>query len=52
VTFRRGDPAHLPFPDESFDVVTSTGAVHHFPSPSQAISEMARVCAAGGRLAI
>lgn len=52
ISFSEGQATALPFPDESFHIVTSAGALHHFPSPSQAISEMARVCAPGGRLAI
>jgi len=52
VRFSLGDPAWLPFPDESFDLVLSAGAVHHFPAPGQVLAEMARVCRAGGRVAI
>ncbi len=52
VTFREGDPGSLPFPDDTFDLVTSAGALHHFAPPSGALAEMARVCAPGGRVAI
>ncbi len=52
VTFSEADPASLPFPDGGFDIVTSAAAVHHFASPRQALAEMARVCAAGGKVAI
>jgi ubiquinone/menaquinone biosynthesis C-methylase UbiE len=49
VIFMRGDAAALPFLDESFDVVVSRFAVHHFERPEVQIAEMRRV---GGRLAI
>ncbi|MBI2913454.1 MAG: class I SAM-dependent methyltransferase [Chloroflexi bacterium] len=52
VAFSEADPASLPFPDGSFDLVTASGAVHHFASPAQVFSEMARVCAPGGTVAI
>lgn len=52
VTFSEGDPAALQFPGESFDLITSAGAVHHFASPAQVFSEMARVAVPGGRVAI
>jgi SAM-dependent methyltransferase len=34
---------HLPFADESFDVVTCRIAAHHFPDLAAAVEEMARV---------
>jgi SAM-dependent methyltransferase len=34
---------HLPFADESFDVVACRIAVHHFPDALAAVKEMARV---------
>jgi SAM-dependent methyltransferase len=34
---------HLPFADESFDVVVCRIAVHHFPDLASAVEEMARV---------
>src|SRR5690606_31844415 len=40
----------LPFPDGAFDAVVSRSAVHHFPDPSAAIREMARVVRSGGRV--
>jgi ubiquinone/menaquinone biosynthesis C-methylase UbiE len=40
----------LPFPDASFDAVVSRSAVHHFPDPSAAVREMARVVRSGGRV--
>ncbi len=52
VSFREGDPSSLPFPDDSFDLVASAGALHHFATPAAALAEMARVCVPGGRVAI
>lgn len=48
----KGDAAHLPFPDASFDVVTCFEALSHFRRPEQALFEMARVCAPGGAVII
>lgn len=38
----------LPFADESFDRVISTGSFHHWKDPVNALSEAHRVLAAGG----
>ncbi len=40
---------HLPFADDSFDVVATRVAAHHFDDVAQAVAEMARV-AAGTRV--
>ncbi|MDO8879534.1 MAG: class I SAM-dependent methyltransferase [Coriobacteriia bacterium] len=40
----------LPFPDESFDVVTCRIAAHHFPDAQAFFDEVARVLVPGGRL--
>ncbi len=42
--FLLSDVESLPFPDESFDIVSCRFAFHHFPSPRQALAEMKRVC--------
>jgi SAM-dependent methyltransferase len=52
VLFVLGDAARMPFLDESFDLVASRFAVHHFAQPADQIGEMARVCRRGGRVAI
>jgi len=49
VIFMRGDAAALPFVDDSFDVVVSRFAVHHFERPRVQVAEMRRC---GRRLAI
>jgi ubiquinone/menaquinone biosynthesis C-methylase UbiE len=52
VAFRKGVVQELPFEDESFDIVSSRYAFHHFADPKPVISEMARVCKAGGHVII
>lgn len=42
----------LPFPDRSFARVLAVDALHHFRDASQAVAEMARVLAPGGRIAV
>jgi ubiquinone/menaquinone biosynthesis C-methylase UbiE len=49
VIFMRGDAAALPFLDDSFDVVVSRFAIHHFEAPEVQVAEMRRC---GKRLAI
>jgi SAM-dependent methyltransferase len=44
--------AALPWPDDTFDVVTSTGVVHHLTAPEQALAEIGRVLRPDGRLII
>ena len=54
IDVKDGDARQLPFPDESFDMVTSSFMLHHINSAGQreAVSEMARVLKSGGRLVI
>lgn len=42
----------LPFRNETFDVVVNRSALHHFPRPTVALAEMARVTRATGRIVI
>ncbi len=51
VRFHVGDAEHLPFPDESFDVVTCECAFCTFPDKEKAAAEFARVLKPNGRLA-
>ncbi|MCP3985971.1 MAG: methyltransferase domain-containing protein [bacterium] len=50
VTFQRGDVEALPFPDASFELVTSRYSAHHYPHPERALAEIARVLMPGGAL--
>jgi len=50
--FEVGDSEHLPFPDGEFTAVLCTTSIHHYPHPGDAVREMARVLAPGGRIAI
>ena len=54
VEFRLAPAQALPFPDASFDVVTSTVMLHHLPRPSrqQCFGEIRRVLKPGGRLLV
>jgi ubiquinone/menaquinone biosynthesis C-methylase UbiE len=47
-----GDVAALPFPDAGFDVVFTRYSLHHLTRPRAVVSEMRRVCAAGGRIVV
>lgn len=50
VEFRRADVEGLPFPDGSFDLVTTRYSAHHWPRPVTALREFRRVLRPGGRL--
>lgn len=52
VSFCQGDAERLPFANGSFAIVTCRVAPHHFPDVVGALREMARVCQAGGCVAI
>lgn len=47
-TFKNGYAGDLPFPDESFDMIVSTWALHHCHDTSQAMMEAARVLRTSG----
>lgn len=52
LTFAEGPAEALPFPDESFSLVTCRIAAHHFLSIPQFLRETMRVLKPGGRLAL
>jgi SAM-dependent methyltransferase len=43
------DAEHLPFADNSFDIVYSWGVLHHSPDTPRAVDEVYRVLRPGGR---
>lgn len=45
------DAQELPFPDDSFDVVTCNHALYHVPDVDKALAEFGRVLRPGGRFA-
>jgi ArsR family transcriptional regulator len=49
---RLGDIYHLPFPRDSFDVITVHQVLHYLDDPERALGEAARVLRPGGRLLI
>ncbi|MGH9197140.1 MAG: class I SAM-dependent methyltransferase [Acidimicrobiia bacterium] len=46
------DALHLPFPDESFDVVIASEVLEHIPDDVEAMREFERILRPGGRLAV
>jgi ubiquinone/menaquinone biosynthesis C-methylase UbiE len=47
--FEVADVARLPFPDQHFDAVLSSGSIKHWPDPLQGLREIHRVLAPQGR---
>lgn len=43
-----GNNLHLPIADNAFDLVISTGVIHHTPDPRKALAECARIVKPGG----
>lgn len=52
LTWRVGDVVPLPFADAAFSLVFSRYSFHHFQDPKGVLTEMARVCAPGGRVVV
>lgn len=52
VTFDESDCEQLPYPDASFDVVTSAHGAVFAPDHRAVAAQLARVCRPGGRLAL
>jgi SAM-dependent methyltransferase len=48
--YLEGSAEHIPFPDNTFDLVTCQTVLMHVPDPAVAIDEMLRVLRPGGRL--
>jgi demethylmenaquinone methyltransferase / 2-methoxy-6-polyprenyl-1,4-benzoquinol methylase len=52
ISWVNGDAQHLPFPDETFDVVTISFGLRNLPDPELALREFGRVTRPGGRLVV
>lgn len=52
VEFVAGDAAATPFADGEFDLVVNRFALHHMTDPAAVVAEAARVCRAGGQIAL
>jgi ubiquinone/menaquinone biosynthesis C-methylase UbiE len=52
IILREGDAGSLPWPGQTFDLVTSLEALEFFPRPRRALAEMARVLRPGGALVV
>ncbi|MCP4576096.1 MAG: methyltransferase domain-containing protein [Deltaproteobacteria bacterium] len=50
VIFKKASGENLPFPDDSFQVVISNGAINLIPDKESALTEILRVLKPGGRL--
>jgi ubiquinone/menaquinone biosynthesis C-methylase UbiE len=48
----QGDSERLPFPSQTFDVVTCCNSFHHYPHQAQAVREFRRVLRPGGLLVL
>lgn len=46
------EAGHLPFPDQSFDLVLSSSALHYWPDPARGLAEIARVLVPKGRVVV
>ena len=52
VRFYRGDAERLPFADDSFDKIWSSGSIEYWPNPVDALAEFRRVVKPGGRVLV
>ncbi|MCP4250408.1 MAG: class I SAM-dependent methyltransferase [bacterium] len=50
--FLAGDSEHLPFADETFDLITCSNSFHHYPDQQAVVTGMRRLLRPGGRLII
>jgi ubiquinone/menaquinone biosynthesis C-methylase UbiE len=47
IPIRGGSASMIPFPDNTFDIVISTAAIHHWKDPVKALNEVYRVLKSG-----
>lgn len=50
--FQQGDMERLPYPDDTFDVVTGFNSFQYAANPNHALTEAGRVCRSGGSVVI
>ena len=48
IEIKEGNASHMPFADRSFDIVVSTGSIHHWKDPTTSLNEIYRVLRLGG----
>ena len=48
IEVKEGNAEHMPFADSSFDLVVSTGSIHHWKHPTTGLNEVYRVLKHGG----
>jgi ubiquinone/menaquinone biosynthesis C-methylase UbiE len=48
IEVKEGDACTIPYPDALFDIVVSTGSIHHWKEPVRALNEIYRVLKDGG----
>lgn len=48
--FVNADSEHIPFADESFDLITCSNSFHHYPHQQNVVHEMHRLLSPGGRV--
>lgn len=52
VDFYRGDAERLPFEDDTFDAVWSSGSIEYWPNPVATLREMRRVAIPGSKVLV
>ena len=52
VRFYRGDAERLPFENDTFDIVWSSGSIEYWPNPVAALVECRRIAKPGGQVLI
>jgi demethylmenaquinone methyltransferase/2-methoxy-6-polyprenyl-1,4-benzoquinol methylase len=52
VRFYRGDAERLPFEDDTFDIVWSSGSIEYWPDPVAALVECRRIANPGGQVLV
>ena len=48
IEITQGNASHMPFADACFDIVVSTGSIHHWKHPTGGLNDVYRVLKSGG----